>query len=203
MQITEIDIDNVGAIRRLSITIEVSNNPKPPIVLVGGNGTGKSLALSIIADSMIELAKKHYSNVTTTIGMNTSYFRVSGALNNRIGSDYNYSFIKYHDSSLGNAVYSDRAGDLPPERQDEWAILSSKYEHTIASQGKNLDGPLAQDNIVEKVFDNNVMCYFPPSRHEKPFWINETEYKDNKFYGISRYSKKLKYEFPRNHLGLK
>lgn len=193
MRITEIDIGNVGAISNLSISIDPSEGLKP-ILLVGSNGTGKSLALSIIADSMIELAKKNYSNITTTVGLSTSFFRVTGALNNRIGSDFNYSFVKYSDPDLGDAIYSDRSGELPPERAEEWALLMSKYGGMIGAPGKLTQGALSEEAAVEKVFNNNAICYFPPSRHEKPFWINETEYKDNKFYGINRYTKILKYD---------
>ncbi len=190
MQITEIEIENVGAISRLSLSIPMLEKPKP-IILVGGNGTGKTLALSIIADAMIELSKKHFENVTSTVGLSTAFFRVSGSINNRLTSTYNYSFIKLVDPMLGFALYGDRVGEYPDSTAQN---LSNKFPEIVGLSGKNIVGSATEDSVVEKIFSQDVFCYFPPSRHEKPFWINNSEYSELSFYGVDRFNKKMKYD---------
>lgn len=52
-------IENAGPIESLDLTasFNVDGTPKP-LVIVGKNGTGKSILLSYIVDSLFELAKK-------------------------------------------------------------------------------------------------------------------------------------------------
>jgi predicted ATP-binding protein involved in virulence len=62
MYLEEILLENVGPLEfaDLSLPFDENGNPKP-VVLVGRNGSGKSILLSHIVDALIEFAK----NATT------------------------------------------------------------------------------------------------------------------------------------------
>ncbi|WP_310583982.1 AAA family ATPase [Deinococcus sp.] len=58
MRISELLIENLGPITKISLTFG-QRDKLQPIIIVGANGTGKSILLSVVADAMIEIAKKN------------------------------------------------------------------------------------------------------------------------------------------------
>ena len=55
--------ENIGPIDRIDIKPSFDEKNEPiPMIIVGENGTGKSILLSNIVDSLYELAAKYYTN---------------------------------------------------------------------------------------------------------------------------------------------
>lgn len=62
MYIKQIKFENYGPISNLEITPKFDENGNPkPIVLIGKNGSGKTLLLGNILDGLIELKRQKYS----------------------------------------------------------------------------------------------------------------------------------------------
>ncbi len=57
-------IDNVGPMTSFDVSLGFNNagNPKP-VILVGKNGTGKTIVLAYILDALSELAKRRFTDV--------------------------------------------------------------------------------------------------------------------------------------------
>lgn len=65
MYIDNLYYKNVGPISNLYIKFRKNENGIPvPLVIVGKNGSGKSILLSNIVDAFYELADKGYENAT-------------------------------------------------------------------------------------------------------------------------------------------
>ncbi len=62
MYLRECLIENVGPITSLDVSLrpDTAGNPKP-LILVGKNGTGKTIFLAYVLDALAELAKKKFS----------------------------------------------------------------------------------------------------------------------------------------------
>jgi len=65
MYLKLINDENIGPIEKLNIEMPFNNegNPKP-VIFVGENGSGKSMILSNIVDSLYEFAEQAYNDIT-------------------------------------------------------------------------------------------------------------------------------------------
>jgi predicted ATP-binding protein involved in virulence len=64
MYLRECLIENVGPMTSFDVSLgfDAAGNPKP-VILVGKNGTGKTIVLAYILDALSELAKQHFTDV--------------------------------------------------------------------------------------------------------------------------------------------
>lgn len=73
--IRRIQVENYGAIENVdyNMPFDGEGNPKP-VVLVGKNGSGKTLILSNILHSLIEIKREFYTSLSEVSGSN--YYRL-------------------------------------------------------------------------------------------------------------------------------
>jgi predicted ATP-binding protein involved in virulence len=96
MYIKEIKIENYGPITNLDITPKFDDNGKPkPIVLIGKNGSGKTLLLGNILDGLIELKRQKFSEFKE-VGEN-KYLKVGKKDYIKNRDEYSYIKIKFGD----------------------------------------------------------------------------------------------------------
>ena len=60
MYLRKINYQNVGPLENIDINLPFNNGLPMPLIIVGGNGAGKSLLLSNIIDAMYEIGGKIY-----------------------------------------------------------------------------------------------------------------------------------------------
>ena len=73
-------LENVGPLKFIDVTLpfDEDGNPKP-MVLVGRNGSGKSILLSHIVDAFVEYAKVGYQDILVGQGsVESPYFKIVG-----------------------------------------------------------------------------------------------------------------------------
>ena len=138
------------------------------MVLVGTNGAGKTNALSIIADGLIEVAALHFQNITSRRGMTRDFFRTLGGRTQRIEAQFELSALKFVDGSH-EFYYRAKSGTVSP---DTLARDMEPYQ-PVASWGdeniKNVVGPVAE---IERIFATGSYIFFPSTRFEAPYWAN-------------------------------
>ncbi|NLN13422.1 MAG: hypothetical protein GX169_04310, partial [Arcobacter skirrowii] len=98
MYLKNIAIKNIGAISELSIELpfDINRNPKP-LILVGENGTGKTIFQSQIIDSFYEIASELFDDVGIKNGLKKSYYKVSGGTNLKTNEEKGFSALKFVD----------------------------------------------------------------------------------------------------------
>jgi len=168
---------NVGPIEdaEINFPFDEENNPKP-VIIVGENGTGKSVLLSNIVDSFYEFASKAFSDAVKRddSGLGSQYYKIVTGQEIHHGKDFMYSWIEYEDrdSSDKKATYLFRTENFTFEKFCEMEnITDEKYFDRKESKKFFMD-----EEQTKKLFVENAICYFPPNRYEKPNWMGKNYY---------------------------
>ena len=164
-------MENVGPLEvvDLSLPFDESDAPKP-VVLVGQNGSGKTVLLSHIVDALIEFAKNAYQDILVgQVGVRTPYFKTVGGTNQRTGTNFGIALLKFSDGE-SDYCYLDKSGTLDPNSYEKtngrFSALASwptEDNHKVA--------PIPE-GYSERFFRESSVCYFPSARHERPHWLN-------------------------------
>lgn len=192
MYLRRLYIENTGPLSKLVLEFPVTQEGKPrPVVLVGGNGSGKTNLLSIIADSLFEAAAVHYTDVVPNVATSSRpWFRVVGASTISSGASGSCSLLQYEENET-TYIYKEKGGSLSTE--DVINSLPEPFK-TYASWPK--DGPVKDfplpDEVSKKIFEQGAYLYFPSSRAETPHWLNRSSLPDADFNLVPRFTKQLK-----------
>ena len=162
--------ENVGPIEKidLSTQFEMNGNPKP-LILVGKNGSGKSILLSNIVDAFYELANITYSNATVSNeSRGHQYFKTINPDQIRIGSKYMTSYAQFAQDEV-DINYIFKSGNCEFEQYCKENGLSLPLE--MKWNESNYKKCTCEKKKVEDVFEKDIVGYFSPMRYEKPSWI--------------------------------
>lgn len=185
-------IENVGPLEFLDLSLPFNEDGTPkPLVLVGRNGSGKSILLSHIVDALIEFAKSAYQDILAgQASLQNPYFKVVGGTNQRTGKDFGVALLRFSDGESTHC-YADKSGTLDPANYEEQ--MSSRFS-PVASwpvDGNHKVAPIPKD-YEERFFRESSVCYFPSARHERPHWLNPEGVKDEPiFYFAENYAGRL------------
>ena len=182
--------ENIGPIDRIDIKPSFNEKNEPiPMIIVGENGTGKSILLSNIVDSLYELAGKYYTNACISEYSGHQYYKIISPQQIKIGKTYMYSYLKYEEyenNTLKPIEYVFKSGNYSLDdlfkknniqNQFFWNANDS-YEFNYIMSNLNDDFKDIMFNLdnVQDIFTNNVICYFGPNRYEAPHWMGEQYY---------------------------
>lgn len=174
MYVEEVYIENNGAIERLHLVTRKNDSSSPaPIILAGLNGSGKTNFLSLIVDAIFEHAATYYTDVATHLDAGRrAFFRLVGGISVRSGKNGSIAIIKMIDE---NDVIShvEKAGVISVEDAKTRIPKSLADFAQWQEHGSQKISP-APDGVAKRVFENGVYVYFPSSRSEVPYWMNES-----------------------------
>lgn len=109
MYIRKIQVKNYGAIKSVDYTLPFNEEGNPiPVILVGKNGTGKTLLLSNILHSLIEIKRKFYNRISEVSDNN--YYRVGSKMYIKDNENFSYFKIEFDDAYIIDLM---RAGIIP------------------------------------------------------------------------------------------
>ena len=96
MYLHEIFLQNTGPISECHVKPPFDENGNPqPIVIVGPNGSGKTIFLSYIVDALAEFAKQAFDDIAPTDGLSSPYFRIVGSTTVRSGQSFSLSLLHF------------------------------------------------------------------------------------------------------------
>ncbi len=194
MYLKQIAIKNIGPISDLAITLPFNENGNPkPLILVGENGTGKTIFQSQIIDSFYEVASELFDDVGVKNGLKKSYYKVSGSVNIKIGEDKGFVALSFIDKEGTKIEYFDKTGNV--NTSDIQSVIPN---FTLSTDGKNgnqkLITNIGNDTKKEKLeqeWIREVHIFQPAYRYEEPFWKNEIFKEVQRFEDQKRYSGNL------------
>ena len=174
MYVKRIQIVNYGPIDRLDITFPFEGNTPKPVVLVGENGSGKSILLSHIVNGLIS-AKDSVHPDTPEVESNKVYkIRSSNYIKSR--KEFYFARADFQDDLFTEEIWSERPKETysnPPaelsgkEAKAAWGKMNPEaHEHYHSNIFDRKDK-------IKDTFSKNCILYFPPNRFEEPAWLNE------------------------------
>ena len=180
MYINKLIYENVGPLNWVDIGFSFNEDGSPkPILLVGENGCGKSTILSNIVDSFYEMADRAFGNATETDGrFGHQFYKTINSIEINSGSNYMFSYLQYFDNKYIEYVL--KCGNVPIDHIKE-KIGTNGTELFNSTNGDSFKKVTVEKNDVERIWGNNVICYFGPDRYEKPAWMGN-KYFENKTY---------------------
>ena len=178
MYTKRVQIVNYGPIDHLDILFPFEGETPKPVVLVGENGSGKSILLSHVVNGLVAAKDLVYSE-TPEVEMNKVYKIRSGAYI-KSGREFYFARIDFENGMFTEEMRSKlikKEYSSPPDGLSEsdiknaWAKIDPKaHDHF-------------ETNFVHKkdqakdLFFKNCVLHFPPNRFDEPAWLNETNLK--------------------------
>lgn len=197
MYLKSIAIENIGPITKLAIELQFHENGNPkPLLLVGENGTGKTVFQSQIIDSLYETASNLFQDVGKQNGENRSYYKISGGLNLQTGKDKGFSALSFIDSENNKIEYFDKIGNIT---KNDFTDMIADF--SLSPNGKNNNeksliniADEAQKEKLQNEWISQVHIYQPAYRYEEPFWKSEIFKDYQRFEDKQNYSGRLNKE---------
>jgi len=186
----KIVIENIGPITKLAIELPFHENGNPkPLLLVGENGTGKTIFQSQIIDSLYETASNLFTDIGIQDGEGRSYYKISGSLNLQLGKNKGFSALSFIDSENKNIEYFDKIGNIT---KDDFTNDISDFILSPDGKSKNQKSltnisDTSKKEKLQQEWIREVHIYQPAYRYEEPFWKNNT------FRDYQRFEDKVNY----------
>ena len=171
MYLNRIRTANYGPIEALDCSLPFDDDNPKPLVLVGANGSGKSLFISLVVNGLLSTQAAAYPD-SPEVALGKVY-KVRTPKYITTGKEWSFTQVEFQNSPPSiELILSRRKQDFeqqPAELSDADAMnyynklsadLSSAYEH-----------PLTQHQALE-LMSKNCAIYFPPNRFEDPAWLN-------------------------------
>ena len=171
MYLEELKIKNVSSIENCEILFPFKEDRPLPTILVGKNGSGKTTALSFIANAILSLRGIVYDNPEIERG---KVFRVRSSLNIRNQEKYYFSSVKFKENIICKEwQLIDKKSNNPDlsDIDDSWKKIK---ENDISLF--DLDHP--DSSQIEQLLDQYALLYFPADRFERAEWQNEEAFDD-------------------------
>ena len=187
MYAKRIKIVNYGPIEKVDIEFPFDEVGDPkPVLLVGENGSGKTILLSHIVNGLVVYKDDLYRK-TPEVKPRTVY-KVRSNSYIRHGHQFYYSSIRYERNLQIDEMmlmHQKKKYNTPPMDDNEYDIKNiwgkikddeSDYFGYDIFRSLMIDGQKHNDKVKD-IISNNCILYFPSNRFEEPAWLNEDSLK--------------------------
>ena len=177
MYLERLQIKNYGPLQNLDVTLpfDDSANPKP-VLLVGKNGSGKTLALSHIVNGMV-MAKNSIYDEARELNRG-KVFKVRSNAYISTNSEFYYSQCYFESDFYVRELFLKKPKymyDQPPNGLDSCGF--NAWDAEFGDSGaEHFDSNFNEDSRrkeLKKIVSANSMLYFPANRADEPAWLNE------------------------------
>lgn len=170
MYLKKIALQNVGPIENIELDMRFHDNGNPkPIVIVGGNGSGKTIILSYIINSIISAKQSVYTNTEVQEG---KVYKLRSPSYISSGTHYSYANIVFEkDVQIKEWQLIQPRRDF--EENFKYTPLNREWNDIPENDSNHFWTNIPQKkNDVQKLINNSCQLYFPSNRFEEPAWLN-------------------------------
>lgn len=167
MYLKELQIKNTEPIKEIHISPQFNESGEPlPIIIVGKNGSGKSIVLSNIVNALITAHAAVFKDSDVNAG---SVYKLRSPTYIANGGEFSSSDLNFSSNLTISEV--------------QLRKIKSQYEQPLDykfwSRIKEEDASFFYSNFYENLsavtseLNTGVHIFFPPNRYEDPAWLNE------------------------------
>lgn len=184
MYLTKLWFENLGPLRNITLTPRFNAGGSPcPIVLVGKNGSGKSVILSNIVDAFYESATVAFSDVAQKMdGTGHFYYKLlsGNQINVKSNSAFVYLQFGLRDGKMSEYVYSIGKQDEIHIRSmlDSLGVQDSKVLGLNFAKNEGTKKVFVDKEAIGLEFNKALVCYFPAYRSNLPSWLSTPYHND-------------------------
>ena len=175
MYAKKIQIINYGPIDHIDIDLHFNGENPKPVLLVGENGSGKSIVLSHIVNGLMAMQSTVYPENSEV--QENKVFKLLSPMYIKSGSEYSYGRVNYEKLlyvSDGCLRHMKNHFSNRPDGLDQIGISQDIWDSWTESQNNWGDNNLLdKQQDIEQLFRENCILYFPANRFEEPAWLNE------------------------------
>ena len=175
MYVKNITLIDYGPIQHLDIRMPFDEGRPKPVLLVGENGTGKSIVLSQIVNGLI--AAKDIVFPDSPEVEPGKIYKLRSNQYIRTGSPSYFVQVEFEDELIvrelrtnvaKTAEASENSDQIPDIALEVWEAMeegqNDKFMHNMSpNEGKRK---------IEDIYRRNCVLYFPSDRYEHPAWLN-------------------------------
>ena len=182
MYVRRIQLMNYGPIPDLDIQFPFEAERPKPVVLVGENGSGKSIVLSHMVNGLMSAKDSAFPD-TPEVETGKVYKLRSGSYI-RSGQPYYLAHVQFdQDMSIGEVRTVGNSQEYPDLPSEQWSAELQDLWRKLPEEGNDhyessfhAPSPFTDDGSRQKIRDmlsNGCVIYLPSDRFEDPAWLNE------------------------------
>ncbi|MDE2949910.1 MAG: AAA family ATPase [Chloroflexota bacterium] len=177
MYTKRIQLVNYGPLENLDIELPFEGETPKPVILVGENGSGKSILLSHIVNGLIAAKGVAFPKSPEVEPGQVYKLRSSSYI--KPGGEYFFARVDYDSSFYTSEIRTWRSKQEYPEVPTgiSGTAAQTLWEKIGSDDNDHYDSNLVKDRNttkrVEEIFAKNCVLYFPFNRFEEPAWLNE------------------------------
>ncbi len=177
MYVKRIQLSNYGPIEQLDISFPFSDATPQPILLVGENGSGKTILLSHVINGLMTAKDLTYPDTPeVTEG---KVYKVRSPTYIRLGSQHYFGRVDFENGHYMSELHlkgrRDSYEKMPTELEDIpvqalWE-KAKPHEYSVLDNSFSLSDERRES--VKEMIRQRCLLYFPSDRFEEPAWLNE------------------------------
>ncbi len=189
MYLQEIFLQNTGPISECHVNLPFDSGNPLPVVIVGPNGSGKTIFLSYIVDALTEFAKQAFTDIVPSDGLSKPYFRIIHPRAIRSGQPFSLSLLHFKANN-DNLYYCEKSGTLDPASHSSIvkSVFTPIWNWPTEENHKHVS---VNEKSVETEMTNGAHAFFPASRREDPDWLNPQSLKAHPTSSSPHFDKQL------------
>ena len=177
MYTKRIQLINYGPVEKLDIEFPFEGETPKPVVLVGANGSGKSILLAHIVNGLLQAKDIVYPETPEVEPGRVYKFKTNFYI--KSGSQFSFGRVDFEEDVFVSELTTMRPKqdypDVPPgivgtAAEPMWQKLEAVSNDHSES---NLAATYSAFNKLKTVFAGNCVLYFPFNRFEEPAWLNK------------------------------
>lgn len=175
MYVERIQLINYGPIGKLDLSIPFTGRSPKPIIIVGENGSGKSVLLSHIVNGLLVAQSAVFPHTPEVDTGKVYKLRSSSYI--RRGEEFYFARVDFEDDlHIGELrtrsekqMYQEcPKGLLGTNAESLWDEMNSDGNDNFTTCLNT-----SHKAEIESVYSKRCVLYFPPNRFEEPAWLNE------------------------------
>ncbi len=170
MYLQKVVLENIGPVESLELEMPFCDNGNPkPVVIVGGNGTGKTIILSYIINSLLSAKQIAYKNTEVEEG---KVYKLRSPSYISSGNHYSYANIVF-EQNLQQKEWQLIQPRKDFEKNLQYTSIIPSWNDIPENDSNHFWSNFPQKKVeVKKLIDNSCQLYFPSNRFEEPAWLN-------------------------------